>query len=171
MIFANNPLLKSWIPVDSESDFPIQNLPFGIFSIDGKKRVGVAIGESVIDLSKLSELGLLKVKEVDDSAFQQDYLNPFMELGRACCGKVRNRVAELLQDKNVELANHPDRNEVVFLIRDVVMCMPVKVGDYTDFYSSVEHATNVEQCSETRQMPCFPIGNTCPWATMEGHHL
>ena len=147
MINPNDPSLKSWIEVPENSDFPIQNLPFGIFSTSTFKlrnpRAGVAIGEYVVDLKALSDLGFfLNLK--DKNVFNKEYLNDFIALGKPVCSKVRARISELLRHDNSELRdNEKARNKVLYKKQEVTMLMPIKVGDYTDFYSSEEHATNV----------------------------
>lgn len=146
MIKANNPNLKSWITVKQNSDFPIQNLPFGIFQALGKQPcIGVAIGEQVLDLNFLAQHHYFDGLNIADlSIFQNQFLNDFMVLGKEMARTVRNRISELLQDANAELRdNAAHRKEAFYSIDEVAMLLPVKVGDYTDFYSSEYHATNV----------------------------
>ena len=142
-IAANNPKLKSWVEVPTNSDFPIQNLPFGIFKKEGVKRVGVAIGEKVLDLAALQNHGLFDGMGLPDGIFDKEYLNDFMNLGKPTARKVRDRVSELLQEGNEELKNHYALQAVLNDMDKVKMCLPVQVGDYTDFYSSEQHAFNV----------------------------
>ncbi|WP_424961600.1 fumarylacetoacetase [Ekhidna sp.] len=142
-IAANNPKLKSWVEVPANSDFPIQNLPFGIFKKEGVKRVGVAIGEKVLDLAGLQNHGLFDGMGLPDGIFDREYLNDFMNLGKPTARKVRDRVSELLQEGNEELKNHYALQSVLNDMDKVKMCLPVQVGDYTDFYSSEQHAFNV----------------------------
>jgi fumarylacetoacetase len=145
MIKSNDPSLQSWIEVKKDSDFPIQNLPFAIFKTSRKdERVCSAIGDYVIDLTVLSEEGYFEGIDLDTSVFYENYLNPFMALGRETCREVRNRLSELFALGNVELRSNKDAVKNSLIPMDQVqMMMPVKVGDYTDFYSSIEHATNV----------------------------
>lgn len=142
-IAANNPNLKSWVKINTNSDFPIQNLPFGIFKTKSlTARVGVAIGDNVLDLQLLSELGF--IKEVDTSAFAQCTLNKFISLGKETTRNVRERISYLLNENNAELRDNADVCANLFhKMTDVTMLLPVAVGDYTDFYSSIDHATNV----------------------------
>ena len=143
---ANDPGLKSWVIVDENSDFPIQNLPFGIFKYGGKKaRVGVAIGDFVLDLSILNKAGYFKSIGLEDPGFfRKRYLNTFIGKGRPFITKVRNRISELLESGNGELRDNTSlRSRVLIPKSSVEMNMPFRVGDYTDFYSSIEHATNV----------------------------
>lgn len=145
-IEANNPTLKSWIEVKADSDFPIQNLPFGIFSYQNREpRVGVAIGNYVLDLSILAEEGFFdNIAISDTSVFYEGELNHFIALGKPTWRAVRQRLSELLQEENKELKENTEtREKALQLQSEVQMHLPVKVGDYTDFYSSIEHATNV----------------------------
>ncbi|MGJ8716177.1 MAG: fumarylacetoacetase [Maribacter stanieri] len=130
--------LKTWVTVPHNSDFSIYNLPFGIFSVNGDApKAGIAIGELIVDLEAISELGLISV---DASYFKQKTLNEFISLGKKITNKVRLDVQQLLSIENSPLKNH---SEVFVSQKDAKMHLPVHVGDYTDFYSSIEHATNV----------------------------
>lgn len=145
-ITANNPLLKSWVAIPENSDFPIQNLPFGIFSThsDNNKRVGVAIGNKVIDIYQLASFGYLKELEFSASDFEQDFLNPMMLKGKIATRKLRNRISELFEVSNTELQKNKEHvQQILFDINECTMHLPVKIGDYTDFYSSEQHAYNV----------------------------
>jgi len=145
MIKANDPTLKSWIEVDANCDFPIQNLPFGIFKTQSSSpRMGIAIGDHVLDLAMLNKLGFLSNLHIDDSVFSNNYLNDFIALGKPTCSALRQRVSDLLNLNNAELRDNKEaREKVLQYISNVQMLMPVRVGDYTDFYSSIDHATNV----------------------------
>lgn len=145
MIAANNPNLKSWVSVPENSDFPIQNLPFGIIGNHIlSKRVSVRIGDYALDLKVLAELGFLKETGFDSSDFDAPFLNPMMKKGKLAVRGLRNRISELLLDSSTSLQNNPSQIEqVLHLISAVEVSMPVEIGDYTDFYSSREHATNV----------------------------
>lgn len=142
---ANNPKLKSWVEVPAGSDFPIQNLPFGIFKTQYLTAVaGVAIGKHVLDLVYLYEKGFFDGLGLPPGIFNQEYLNPFIALGRKKCGEVRERVSELLRSDNDELQNNVAARELALIsMEEVEMRMPVQIPNYTDFYSSEEHATNV----------------------------
>lgn len=101
---TNDPGLKSWVEVPKDSDFPIQNLPFGIFKTQYLSAVaGVAIGNHVLDMVYLHEHGFLDGLELPPGIFNQPSLNSFIALGRAHCGKVRTRISELLRSDNPEL--------------------------------------------------------------------
>lgn len=145
-IKPNNPALKSWLDVESTSDFPIQNIPFGVFNLKGKDaRCGSRIGNYAIDLATMTELGYFDDLQLkDQSVFYESTLNPFIALGRESWRKVRQRISDLFQHDCVKLRDDDEaKSKVLFPIDDVEMQMPVQVGDYTDFYSSIEHATNV----------------------------
>jgi len=144
-IKANNPSLKSWIKVPENSDFPIQNLPFGIYSTNTKtKRVGVAIGDQILDLHKLLELGYLKSLSFCEHCFSNEFLNRMMGHGKVEVRELRNRISELLNIENTELSQNKEAiTKVLDLQSESEMHLPVKIGDYTDFYSSEQHAFNV----------------------------
>jgi fumarylacetoacetase len=142
-IKANNPKLKSWVNIPAGSDFPIQNLPFGIFKTKYLSAVaGVAIGNHVIDLVYLHENGYLDGLGLPSGIFNQKYLNDFLALGKLKTREVRERISELLQHDNDEL-NGAAREIALIPKEEVQMLMPVRIPNYTDFYSSEEHATNV----------------------------
>lgn len=141
---TSDPKLKSWIEVETNSDFPIQNIPFGIAEIKGNAVVATRIGDHVIDVAALYDLGYLKSLNLEKSVFQNQFLNDFIALGRPTWRAVRERLSFLFSIENKELQkNESDRKKILYSVSDVKMLMPVKVGDYTDFYSSIEHATNV----------------------------
>lgn len=144
-IIANDPSLKSWIDVAKDSDFPIQNLPFGIFRTKYLSPVaGVAIGDFVLDLVYLHDSGYFNGLDLPSGVFNQKYLNAFFSLGKEKIRAVRNRVSELLRHDNHELQSNTQAREIALIpANEVQMLMPVSVPDYTDFYSSEEHATNV----------------------------
>ncbi len=144
-IFANNPDRKSWLEVPQESDFPIQNIPFGVFlTNEFVVTVGTRIGDYAIDLGALQQLNYFEGIELTDDMFMQDTLNDFISDGKKTWRLVRNRIADLFDAENPKLRdNQKHRDIVVFNINEVEMQLPVLIGDYTDFYSSKEHATNV----------------------------
>lgn len=144
-ITANNPALQSWVDVPTHSDFPIQNLPFGIFSTTTlSKRVGVRIGDHVLDLKTLHVLGYLENLPFDGSEFDAEFLNPLMKKGKIATRRLRNRISKLLDKNQQDLQkNEHHAHQVLIPIEQCIMSLPVQVGDYTDFYSSREHATNV----------------------------
>ncbi len=144
-ITANDPNRKSWLPVDKDSDFPIQNIPFGVFlTRDDIITVGTRIGDFAIDLGALHQLGYFNGIELTDDIFLQDTLNDFISDGKKTWRLVRNRIAEIFDEKNTALKdNKAHHDRVIFTMDEIEMQLPVQVGDYTDFYSSKEHATNV----------------------------
>ncbi|AWI25986.1 fumarylacetoacetase [Flavobacterium pallidum] len=144
-ITANNPHRKSWLEVPAESDFPIQNIPFGVFlTKDDVITIGTRIGDHAIDLGALQQLNYFDGIELTDDMFMQDTLNDFISDGKKTWRLVRNRIADIFDAKNNELKdNQEHRDAIVHHIDEVEMQLPVLIGDYTDFYSSKEHATNV----------------------------
>jgi fumarylacetoacetase len=143
--FANNPAKKSWLEVSKDSDFPIQNIPFGVFiTKDDVITIGTRIGDSAIDMGALQQLGYFEGIELTDDMFMQDTLNDFISDGKKTWRLVRNRLSDLFDENNPKLRdNKSHRDVVIFKISDIEMLLPVQIGDYTDFYSSKEHATNV----------------------------
>jgi len=144
-IIANDINRKSWIPVPENSDFPIQNIPFGVFiTKDDVITIGTRIGNCAIDMGALQQLGYFEGIELTDDMFMQDTLNDFISDGKKTWRLVRNRLAELFDENNSKLRdNKKHRDVVIFKVEDIEMLLPVQIGDYTDFYSSKEHATNV----------------------------
>ena len=142
---ANDPSRKSWISVPENSDFPIQNIPFGVFlTKEDVVTIGTRIGDSAIDMGALQQLGYFEGIELTDDMFMQDTLNDFISDGKKTWRLVRNRLADLFDENNPKLRDNIEHREfVIFNISDVEMLLPVQIGDYTDFYSSKEHATNV----------------------------
>jgi fumarylacetoacetase len=141
----NDPTLRSFISVDPASDFPIQNLPYGVFSTSAspKPRVGVAIGYRILDLAVLESEGLIDLAPAWE-VFAQASLNPFMEMGPKVWSRTRARISELLRHDNPELRDNDElRTRALVLMADARLLLPVTVAGYTDFYSSKEHATNV----------------------------
>lgn len=141
------PSLVSFIESAQGSLFPIQHLPFGIFKpqMDGNYRVGVAIGDFVLDLAMIDDYGLFDdYSWARKKLFNRLTLNRIMALGRNASQEIRCRLVELLSVDNPELRDHEElRSHAFHRMEDVTMNLPVEIGDYTDFYSSKEHATNV----------------------------
>ena len=137
---------RSFVEVAQDSHFPIQNLPYGVFSTaaDSRPRVGVAIGDFVLDLAALESDGLLAVASGAARVFDRGTLNAFIALGRSAWTRSRARIGELLSEDRAELRDNTAlRARAVVPMGDARMHLPVAVGGYTDFYSSKEHATNV----------------------------
>ena len=142
MSHPNDPALRSFIPVDAASDFPIQNLPYGVFSARGlAPRIGVAIGDYVLDLWELEQDGRL---QVEPGTFAVASLNAFMLQGPKVWMHTRARISELLRHDNGELRDNDELRKLALVpMRDVKLHLPIAVSGFTDFYSSKEHATNV----------------------------
>jgi fumarylacetoacetase len=148
--------MQSFIPVSSESHFSLENLPFGVFRPrgEGEARVGVAIGEFVLDLSALEEVN---ASAYGGPIFRNESLNPFMALGGAAWQDARRQIQNLLRADNPTLRDHLQLRERVLIPRGgVEMLLPVSIGDYTDFYSSREHATNVGALFRGRENALLP---------------
>ena len=137
--------MTSWVPVPDNSDFPIQNLPFGIFkTADRTPRAGVAIGEFILDLEVIADAGLFDAIGFDISVLEHKTLNEFITLGKPITNAVRERIAGLLDEANNELKDNADLRAIALVKQDEAqMLLPVHIPNYTDFYSSREHATNV----------------------------
>jgi fumarylacetoacetase len=139
------PNLKSWLSVEKNCDFPIQNIPFGVFiTKDDVITIGTRIGKYAIDMGALQKLGYFSGIELTDDMFMQDTLNDFISDGKKTWRLVRNRLIDLFQESNPQLRDNESHREIIlFEVSEVEMLLPVSIGDYTDFYSSKEHATNV----------------------------
>ncbi len=134
---SNN--IQSWINIDSSSDFSIYNIPFGIITVNNQTKVASRLGNFAIDLSRLFEIGLLDDLGFEKSDFEATKLNPLMKKGKLGTRNLRNRIQAIYSDTSFQ----PQAESCLIAIEDVQMEMPVEIGDYTDFYSSIEHATNV----------------------------
>ena len=131
---------SSWVEVPADSHFPIQNLPYGMMLRAGETHAGVAIGAHVFDLTLASREGLLPCK----SFFAGQDLNGFAAAGLPAWEAARERVGRLLSAEEPTVRDDARLREALLVPqREVTMLLPVSVGDYTDFYSSKEHATNV----------------------------
>jgi len=157
-ITANNPNRKSWLKVEQNSDFPVQNIPFGVFiTQDDVTTIGSRIGNSAIDLAALHQLGYFQGIPLTDDIFMQDNLNDFIADGRMTWRLVRNRIADIFDADNAKLRdNKAHCDAVIFDIDEIEMLLPVQVGDYTDFYSSKDHATNVGTMFRDPENALFP---------------
>jgi len=133
--------MQTWIKIDKNSDFSIHNLPFGVYSTESKnKKIGIAIGDMVLNLEGVNKLGVFDGLNIGSNVFVSNYLNDFISLGKKTTIKVREIVQKELCNASSVLRND---NSIFVKQKDVTMHMPVKIGDYTDFYSSIEHATNI----------------------------
>lgn len=159
MNITNDKSIKSWIPVPEDSDFPLQNLPFGIISrAFCPPRAATRIGDTIIDLSVLAREGYLKNLYYETlESFDHKTLNRFIAQGKEVWSSLRRRLFDIFSSDNPELRDNPvDRSKILFSTEQVEMLMPLRVGDYTDFYSSREHATNVGIIFRDPKNPLLP---------------
>ena len=146
--------METWIDIPKNSDFSIHNIPFGIFSTkDSKKRVGTAIGDMILDLKSSSDLGVFDNLTFDYNVFENEYLNDFISLGKSITNNVRLIIQKELSDSSSVLRN---QSNLLINQSDVEMHLPLKIGDYTDFYSSIEHATNIGSMFRDPSNPLLP---------------
>ena len=145
--------MKSWVDIPKNSDFSIYNIPFGIFSIkNSKKRVGVAIGDMIVDLKASYDLGIFNEIPLDHDVFENKYLNDFIALGKSITKKIRLIIqSELCSDSSVL-----KESNALIKQSNVMMHLPLMIGDYTDFYSSIEHATNIGSMFRDPTNPLLP---------------
>jgi fumarylacetoacetase len=137
---------RSFVPVPPQSHFPIQNLPYGVCRRQGSERcIATAIGEYIVDLAALEALGFLDVPALEGRrVFHTGTLNAFMAQGRTVWSEVRGRIQRLLDADEPTLRDNAEILAQVMVPRaEVEMLLPADIGDYTDFYSSREHASNV----------------------------
>lgn len=129
-----------WLDISQNSDFSIHNLPFGVFLRDGKNTQGVAIGDFIIDLNAASKVGCFEGLDINPEVFESDTLNAFIAEGKEAWSALRARLQSELQTEGRLLEF---REKVLVDRLSATMLLPITIGDYTDFYSSIEHATNV----------------------------
>ena len=131
-ITANNPNRKTWIQTPQKTDFPIQNIPFGVFlTRDDIITIGTRIGDTAIDLGALHQLGYFDGIPLTDDIFLQDSLNDFISDGKKTWRLVRNRIAEIFDAENDTLKNNEAHRKIVlFTLDEIEMQLPVTVGDY-----------------------------------------
>jgi len=176
--------LKSFVPYDCKTcDFSIQNLPYGIFQTISKDglhtntcstvtRVGVAIGDCVLDLEAVAKMSGINFS-FNTSCFSSDSLNQFMALGPKVWAEVRAKVARVLSDNASDAlslrnerewtaAMEPSESKYLVKMSDCAMLLPARIGDYTDFYSSREHATNVGTMFRGKDKALMPNWLTLP---------
>jgi fumarylacetoacetase len=140
--------MPSWIPVADDSDFSLFNLPYGVFSnIEAVPRIGVAIGDYVLDLKSLASEHVFDDLDFDVTTLKDKTLNAFAALGREVTSRVRRRLQQLLEKETnfaSLLRDNPDRRKECLLPLDsITMHLPVAVSDYTDFFIGLYHAQNV----------------------------
>ncbi|XP_034773140.2 fumarylacetoacetase-like [Acipenser ruthenus] len=136
----------SFIKVEENSDFPIHNLPYGIFSTpdNPRRRIGVAIGDQILDLGVIKPLFSGPVLSKHQDVFDQPTLNAFMGLGHEAWKEARTVLQKLLSANETTLQEDVGLRSRAFVHQSLAeMHLPAEIGDYTDFYSSREHATNV----------------------------
>ena len=147
---------KSWIDIPPRSDFSLFNIPFGVFK-RGSVRCGIAIGGHVLDLQAMEESEFFKDIALAPKTFSQSSLNKFFAQGRPVITAVRNRVLELLRESNDELRKNSSLvDNGLFKQNEVEMVLPVVIPNYTDFYSSEEHAMNVGSMFRDPKNPLLP---------------
>ncbi|MDK1039291.1 MAG: fumarylacetoacetate hydrolase family protein [Actinomycetota bacterium] len=152
---TEGPKRRSWVDVPEGSDFPIQNLPYGVFADTAGVRCGVAIGDSVFDLARAERAGLFTNTGLDRDTFRAESLNVFLGHSRGVWSSVRSHIAEVLDANSPEGRFFCDENHLV-IDHPVQMRMPVEVGDHVDFYSSEAHATNVGKMFRPDGEPLLP---------------
>jgi len=147
---THRPELGSWVASANQpaTDFPVQNLPFGVFSRvreGGPPRCGIAIGDSILDVSAAADLGLFGETELPAAlACAEPRLNALMAMGANVVRALRAAVSRMLRDDTEEGKRaEAVAREILVRMHDAVMRLPAEIGDYTDFYASVHHATNV----------------------------
>ena len=146
--------METWIDIPKNSDFSIHNIPFGIFSTkDSKMRVGTAIGDMILDLKLASDQGVFDNLNFDLNVFENQYLNDFISLGKSITNNVRLTIQKELSDSGSVLRN---QSNLLINQSDAEMHLPLKIGDYTDFYSSIEHATNIGSMFRDPSNPLLP---------------
>lgn len=137
--------MNTWLTVPEDSDFSIYNIPFGIASVEeGKTFVASILGDHVIDCKALFLLGYLHGHGLNENLLSGPYLNPFIRLGKKETSAIRQQIISIFTDKNHPLATQAQhRSQVLIHVQEVALHMPVQVPNYSDFYSSIDHATNV----------------------------
>jgi fumarylacetoacetase len=159
------PHIDSWIPVAPGSDFTIYNLPYGAFAHKGGVRLGIAIGDRILDLYALGDAGLTE-GVCDRALLMATSLNPLLAAGPAIWKKLRLHLAALLRGDDRGDASLRERNADGFFVeqRAATMVVPMEIGDYVDFYSSLEHATNLGKLFRPNSEPLLPNWRHMPIA-------
>ena len=162
---THDPALASWVgSANGHADFPIQNLPFGIFSQSGgAKRAGVAIGDAILDLPAARAAGLFDGEtRVAAEAIAGETLNDFLSMGAAPRQALRRRLSDILR------TGSPGRATAERCLHDTAACvlhLPARIGDYTDFYVGIHHATNIGRLFR----PDSPLMPNYKWVPI-GYH-
>jgi fumarylacetoacetase len=158
-----DPSLESWVPVASDSDFPIQNLPYGVFSDVNGTRCGIAIGNYIFDLARAESAGLFVNTGLEHDTFRHESLNAFLSHNRGVWTTVRTRIANVLTSTNADGQAFCEEHDLI--VEDPVsLRMPIDIGDYVDFYSSEHHATNVGKMFRPDGEPLLPNWKHLPVA-------
>lgn len=155
--------MKTWLDILPESDFSIHNLPYGVFSTSSRRpRVGVAIGDQIIDLAAVAMRGYFQNLSIEPEALEQPSLNAFIRLGKPTWQAVRKRLTDWLTQSDSPLQHL--RNECFVAQSEAKMHLPLEVGDYTDFYASQAHATNVGTMFRSKENALMPNWKHMPIA-------
>lgn len=158
-----DPLLESWVPVGPNSDFPIQNLPYGVFSDVNGTRCGIAIGDHIFDLAGAESAGLFDNTGLEHDTFRHESLNTFLAHNRGVWTTVRARIIDVLTSTNAEGRAFCEEHDLI-VEHPVSVRMPIQIGDYVDFYSSEHHATNVGKMFRPDGEPLLPNWRHLPVA-------
>lgn len=155
--------LNTWVEVPKNSDFTIYNLPFGVFQ--SKKlspRIGIAIGDKIVDLSVLDQEGFFASMFLPDGCFLQNTLNDLIALGKVQTRKIRERVQELLLAECELLRDHQSRGKAMVNRKEAEMLMPVKVNDFCVFSGNEQHLINLQKISRSQMTQMSQIGQEFP---------
>lgn len=135
--------MKPWLDIDPNSDFSIYNIPFGIAVLSGERQIVSRIGDHIIMLDILQDAGVFGELDLPYGVFIADSLNEMIGLGKPVTKAIRETVQRFFSDRSFADSFQFDLNDILIHADLVQMALPVRIGDYTDFYSSREHATNV----------------------------
>lgn len=164
-----SPVLQTWIDVPAGSDFPIQNIPFGVFlTPDDVVTIGTRIGDTAVDLGAMHRLGYFKGIALADDIFSQDCLNDFISDGKKTWRLVRNRIAKIFDVNNALLRdNEAHRKIILFRLDEIEMQLPVRIGDYTNFYSSKDQMSYMGNLKKINKYEDFLVS---PLSFPLGYH-
>lgn len=159
--------MDSFLEINTNCDFTLQNLPYGVFRPNNAEnfRIGVPIGEFILDLAQLLEANLLIVRSNHENIFKTDSLNLFMELGHQQWLSVREQIQSLLHKDNPKLRDHSFlRKRILYPQNQCEMKLPINVGDYTDFYACKYHAENLGKMFRPNSQALLPNWQHMPVA-------
>mgnify|MGYP002396080345 CR=1 FL=1 len=155
--------MNTWLDISPNSDFSIHNLPYGVFSTPSQRpRVGVAIGDQIIDLAAVAMRGYFQNLSIEPEVLEQPSLNAFIRLGKPTWQAVRKRLTDWLTQSDSPLQHL--RNECLIAQSEAKMHLPLEIGDYTDFYASEAHATNVGTMFRGKENALMPNWKHMPIA-------